>query len=257
MHLINQQFWDALPLRSMITAAFLWYRRIYWISRDEKLSQQGILSLFSCKYTMKNAHVHLLWHTHSNSRCVPVHVFSCYDGECVHLPYIYIFKYNPNEKSRQTQRFIANALLNAFDKVNWRCTATPFQDQRHTLNSISTPKDTVWTGHSKSILMHIYNEICKCFSFLAYIHIPTPGMCQYMFFLLWRGMRACTTIHIYTCKKQANSKIYCERTSECTRVIRKFWMHCHSFQWSASKLYDIWSGSWNYNSKRNRLNGAF
>ena len=162
------------------------------------------------------------------------------------------FYYNPNEKSRQTQRFIANAVLNAFDKsVNWRCTATPFQDQRHNSNYNSTPKETVSMGHSKSILMHIYTENANAFH-SWHTHSNSRHVTVHVFpAMTWN---ACM-YHTHTCKKQTNSKIYSKRTSECTWVIRKFEMHCHSFQWSASKLYDIWTWSWNYNSKRNRLNG--
>ena len=102
-------------------------------------------------------------------------------------------------------------------------------------------------------LMHIHTENAHILLFW-HTHSNSRHVPVHVFFLLWRGMRACTK---HTCKKPANSNIVCERTSDCIWVIRKFEMHCHSFQWSASKFYDIWTGSWNSNSKRNRLNGAF
>ena len=63
------------------------------ITTPKETVSTGILSLFWCIYTMKNEHVHLLWHTHSNSRHVPVHVLSCYDGENVYTYHIYIFMF--------------------------------------------------------------------------------------------------------------------------------------------------------------------
>ena len=106
-------------------------------------------------------------------------------------------------------------------------------------------------GHSKSILMHIYTENANAFH-SWHTHSNSRHVPVHVFpAMTWN---ACM-YHTHTCKKQTHSKIYSKRTSECTWVIRKFEMHCHSFQWSASKLYDIWIWSWTYNSKRNRLNG--
>ena len=101
------------------------------------------------------------------------------------------------------------------------------------------------------ILMHIYTENANAFH-SWHTHSNSRHVPVHVFpAMTWN---ACM-YHTHTCKKQTHSKIYSKRTSECTWVIRKFEMHCHSFQWSASKLYDIWTWSWNYNSKRNRLNG--
>ena len=167
--------WDGfMPLRSMIRATFLWYRRIYWISPgwkmefklQRKLFQQGILSLYfdaNIQWKMQMVSIFGI-HIPTPGMCQYMFLLLWRGMRALTIYlYINIYIYNSDQKSMQTQSFIANALLNAFDRsVNWRCIATPFKDQSQ--NSmiyglevgITTPKETDSMGHSKSIYFDAY-----------------------------------------------------------------------------------------------------